>query len=521
MQRQGGACEKLSLPALLCVGGSIVFLVLIGMTNLFHYTGGLDADTASEALFASVIWDSKAILPDTWYASTETRIISMPHVAALFYGMTHDMKLAAGCACMVLTVFLVVSFLYFGKAFGFTAMENLLFTFLCLALPAEREILEMYYLFASCYAVHVIVLFFTAGVYARTVRGEKKWGCLAAGMLGAFLLGLQGARGVLVIYAPLLGVELLRMLFGRYRKEKIGKADILACVWVVLLPVVSFLGMASPIAVRQEGSRNIRNGFRKLFSEVLPNVKSAVGLGSGRAVNAVCMAVLLLLTAFTCLLILIRMCRRQEITLQQWAFLLLFASLAVSLCMLSFTTIPTTPRYFFQYVFVMAGAVVLLFRKVRETANYKTMAEWGVCVLAVVLAVERFFCVYAPILKREEPVQDDIYRIARYLEDRELHTVYTTFENANVITVLTNGKIRGAAVDSVSDMAICRWLTSTEWYVPNVPFEEETAYVIPESMMEEFEEFLAAHGDDMKYETQTGDYLVYSSDYNFSRMDIY
>lgn len=521
MQRQVGACEKPSISALLCIGGSIIFLFLIGITNLFHYTSGLDADTASEALFGAVIWDCKAILPDTWYASTETRIISMPHVTALFYGMTHDMKLAAGCACMALTVLLIASFLYFGKAFGFSMAENLLFTFLCLALPAEREILEMYYLFASCYAVHVVILFFTAGVYARTVRGEKKLGCLAAGMLCAFLLGLQGARGVLVIYAPLLGVELLRMLFGRYRKEKIREADILACVWTVLLTAVNLLGMVFPIAVRQEGSRNIRNGIRKLFAEVIPNVKSAVGLGSGRMVNAVCMIVLLLLIALMCLYILIRMCKKQEITMHQWAFLLLFASLAVSLCMLSFTTIPATQRYFFQYVFVMAGAVVLLFREVKESAKYKRMADWGVCVLIVVLAAERFCCVYSPILMMEEPVQDDIYQTARYLEDRDLRTVYTTFNNANVITVLTNGKIRGAAVDSVSNMSICRWLTSTEWYVPNVPFEEETAYVIPESEMEEFGEFLAVHGDDMKYETQIGDYLVYSSDYNFSRMDIY
>ena len=68
-------------------------------------------------------------------------------------------------------------------------------------------------------------------------------------------------------------------------------------------------------------------------------------------------------------------------------------------------------------------------------------------------------------------------------------------------------------------MDICKWMSSTDWYVPNVPYEERTAYVIPESQMEAFQAFLAVHGEDMKLEAQIGRFLIYSSDYNFSCLE--
>lgn len=189
--------------------------------------------------------------------------------------------------------------------------------------------------------------------------------------------------------------------------------------------------------------------------------------------------------------------------------------------MLSFTTVDTTERYYFQYVFVLTCAVVLLFRNLKKCTKIKTGMYVCVCLLIAVIATERFSHRYLPVLKAEEPMQNDLYQVVMYLEEKELHTVYSTFHSANKITVLSNGQVRAAAVDSVSDMGICRWMTSTDWYVPNVPFEAKTAYVIPESAMGDFEKFLALHGEDTQFEAQIGSYSIYSSDYNFSRMDIY
>lgn len=95
--------------------GIVGFLILIGSVNLFHFTYGLDADIASDTLLGSVIWDSKEIFPSTWYAAMETRIICTPNVAALYYGLTHDMMLSTGLACTTMTILILCSFFILGN----------------------------------------------------------------------------------------------------------------------------------------------------------------------------------------------------------------------------------------------------------------------------------------------------------------------------------------------------------------------------------------------------------------------
>ena len=66
--------------------GILIFILLIVYTNLCHYNYKMNADIGSEAVLGELIWESKQLLPDTWYPSTEARVISTPNVAALFYG---------------------------------------------------------------------------------------------------------------------------------------------------------------------------------------------------------------------------------------------------------------------------------------------------------------------------------------------------------------------------------------------------------------------------------------------------
>lgn len=514
--------KKKRILTIMLIAGIAVFLTLIGITNIFHFTYNLNADISSDALLGWLIWDSKEIIPSKWYVAAETRIICTPNITALYNGLTHsNMVLSAGLSCTTMTVLILLAIYYFGKAIHFGIRENLLFLFLCLVIPSTFHILEMFYLFASYYAIHVIIFFITLGIYSKALGGELKRSGLAVCVLLAFLLGIQGARGVLVIYGPMFGMEFIRLLYRIYCKEEKKQSDYLISLWVFILLVVSFLGMAFPISVGQDFSRNIRNGFTKLFASVIPDMGAAMGFGSAHAADKICMAILLFITVWLLLDIFYRMCKRRKIETAEWGFLVICSSLAVTAFMLAFTTVDTTERYYFQYVFVMAYAVVLLFRKLKQPTRFQTGVRLCVCLIIAVMVIERFFYIYLPVLKTEEPIESDAYHVVQYLEERKLQTAYSTFENANEMTVLANGKVIVAAVDSVSNMGICRWMTSTDWYVPNVPFEAKTAYVIPESDMEAFAEFLALHGDDMQFETQIGRFSIYSSDYNFSRMDIY
>ena len=74
--------------------GILLFLVLIFLTNLFHFNYRMNADIAAEVLLAKSIWTSLELIPSTWLHSSETRVIGMPNFAALFYGLTGNMVLS-------------------------------------------------------------------------------------------------------------------------------------------------------------------------------------------------------------------------------------------------------------------------------------------------------------------------------------------------------------------------------------------------------------------------------------------
>lgn len=499
--------------------GILIFLALICVTNILHFNYKLNADLASDAILGRLIWESKEIIPSTWYIAEETRLICTPNLTALFYGLTHRMTLSAGLSCSAMSILILLGALYFGRSMGFNVRECLLFGFLCFMIPMDFVILELFYLFASYYAIHIVILFFTLGIYIRAIKeGRLKWAPVSMTMFLALILGIQGARGVLVLYGPLFGMEVIRHLYQWYCRKEKKKNDLFVGLWVVILLAVSFLGMLSPISVGQELSRNIRKGFHKLLTVVCPDMGRAIGFESRFLLERVSAAMLLFVALFLLAELLYRMYRKEEIQPVEWGYLVICSSLAVSVLMVAFTTVASSERYYFQSVFVMAYSVVLLFRKSNLFVKFKWGIKIATCMAVILLTATHLVDIYLPILRSEEPPVNEFYEVVQYLEENGFRMAYSTFDKANTMTVISDGEIRVAAVDSVSEMDVCKWMTSTDWYVPNVPFESETAYIIPESKMGDFEEFLQSHEEDMRFEKQIGEIFIYSSDYNFSRL---
>ena len=52
---------------ILVEAGIVLFLGLIFLTNLLHFNYMMNADLASDAVLARLIWTSKEIIPSTWY----------------------------------------------------------------------------------------------------------------------------------------------------------------------------------------------------------------------------------------------------------------------------------------------------------------------------------------------------------------------------------------------------------------------------------------------------------------------
>ena len=149
----------------------------------------------------------------------------------------------------------------------------------------------------------------------------------------------------------------------------------------------------------------------------------------------------------------------------------------------------------------------------------KVWDVWLGRIVALILVMTAMLGLYLPILRSAEPPEDEYSEVATFLVDNGYQTAYATFENANTLTSVSDGKVRVAAVASVKDMSACKWLSSSFWYMPEVLDKGRIAYVITESEMEDFGELLGQYEGEMQLEMQIGKFCIFSSAYNFSRVD--
>lgn len=493
--------------------GALFFMILICRVNLFHFNYRMNSDTASDVILGELIWKSGQVIPDTWYRASETRIICTPDLAALFLGIVQDMTLAAGLACCTMTVLIFLSIIYFCKAVGMKKSQAAFMGFLCMAFPYGLIMAELLYVFAGYYAVHVVIFFVTLAVYGDVMRCKRvKWAGFSVCVLLAFILGLQGVRGILVIYGPLSGVEAIRNLYKLYGKQKRERHDFSLSLWAAALLAASFIGTCFPFSAGQGLSRNIRKGMQKLFTVVIPDMGRAVGFEDAGWTGRLCMGILLLLSLYVLIRILWKMRKKEWIEPVEWAYLVVFISPVVSALLVAFTTVESSRRYYFLLPFFMAFSLVLLWKE--KLTGLKN----GALICAVVLALVNIGNEYLPMIRSTEPPDSDKYRVVEFLRENDYPLAYASFDAANAMTVLSNGEVRVYPVATLEKMDICKWMSSTDWYCPNMPYEQKTAYVVSTAQEEEFGRLLEGKDALVQEVGQVGWYKIYASDCNFSNL---
>lgn len=567
----------------------VIYLVFIFCVNTQHFNYKMNSDIGAEAVLGRLIWDSGEIIPDSWISSTETRIIATPQVAALFYGMTGDMNLSLGLACCVMTVGIMLAIWTFMRTTGSRRSSCLGMCLLSLSLAGNMTILELLYLFASYYGIHVIAFFLTMNCYPMllqysennshkrsnyenpndvtdgTVRTKIKPACkLIVSLVLAFLLGMQGTRGILITYGPLFGIEVIRQAYCLLKRkntvisdlsdpeqkssekcsEKYSwKAGIQPFLWASVLLIASYLGTKMPFATGQEISRNIRNGFSKLFQTVLPDTWKAIGFTEGHLFQNICLGILVLCVLWQVLRLLIKMVRRQNLHNMEWCFLVTAASPVVAAVMVAFTTVESSERYYFMWIFAMAFAVILGWEQTgRELKNFNVNEDqksgiagneinhvnkndphrlhrnvkwyltciWNVIpfMVSVIVVIGNLNHVYVPILKAQEPTPSDALEVVRYLEEHGYEEAYSTFESANMMTALSDGRVNVYALNSFDSMDMCQWLTSRDWYPEDgVADQSGTVYVVPDARSEELDR-LTEKGMDYEILNEVGTYWI-------------
>lgn len=253
------------IPSCLSLILLIAVLGLFSYANIAHYTAHMDADIAGEAVLAKEIAVNHMRTPDTWYASTEKRIIAPANLGAVFYALTRDMNLSMGLACTVCLWGLVILMWLFYRRLGMRGAALWAAAALPLVLRVDTSnVLGMYALYAGYYVPLLIGMFAALLWYHRRLTGRRTHALSVLLVILAALLGMQGMRGVLMVFLPLLVTEVLRMCFWRT-----GVTEGLSLLsHLLLMTILSFVMARMFSGGMTETSRNLRHAPEKFFHEV-------------------------------------------------------------------------------------------------------------------------------------------------------------------------------------------------------------------------------------------------------------
>lgn len=514
---------------LLVIYAAMIFVFMAA--NMEHYTAFMHSDIASEALLSTVIYEQGAFLPETWVVASAIHLITAPNLAALIYPLTgFNLQISMGIACCIMMIILQAVVFAYMRQIGFSNIEALAVLLIVLSLTKAQDHTQvMILLYAMDYVSHIITCFIMLMLYNHNMK-KGKLGIfavlLATGI--AVINGFQGMHASLFLYWPLVGVEIVRQIISLIKKHKLTRWDI--SVWVCAEAVLTLLVNFFSAVYDPAPTRNIRHAFEKFMAEVVPALHDTVI--SGRLI--VITVAILVMAAVGYAIAIGRLVKDDGLGGEQagdaasseddakaedskvikpiflWSTLCFPASAVIVFILTTFTTSLVASRYFIMLVYAVATGAMMLVRY---------FPSWVKAICGVVLAVYAVVAVssfYKGLIVEDYSENSDFYKVYAWMRDNGYDYGYSTFDNANSITVMGNNTVKVRCVNNMYDMEGSRWLTDVSWYPPMKDPSGETCYVVSDANMEDFKGFLKRFNPTIVREEDLGYFDVYVLDHDYT-----
>ncbi len=498
--------RKLS-NSLIFISVCVLLVVYIGIffyLNMFKYTEHVDSDIAVDAMLAREIWVEKTLTPDNWIASTERLVVGVPALSALFYGASGSMVFSMGISCFIVGIMLLA-------AIGFTLkkcrVSNLGIATALLALCAlpinglrnDGQMVPfvtlLWFLFADYYALHSICLFLCIAFYLylretniKTNKTTRKvfdiisW-LVLAGLCGGLALG--GMRCLQVVVLPLVIWEILLLFFeSKHMGEKLPRKRFLATGFILSLLLVGGLAKLYPTNVDYPMYlQNAGNMMTRLTKDVPAAILECLGIAgncpltSFSALMQMGILAVVILTVYGLIFLL-----RHKTTTGSYSVPIIHKQLLQALCTsLLFTvfvevitTAETAHNYFFMVWFVVIAVLALLITHFEKAApHFARLIALCVCIFALC----NVFYTYKDCITTEDNLAE-YEEVIAYMDSENITHGYAEFWDASRICIMTDGRITMGQSYHMEDLRMYWWTTSTKWYVPNLPEDMPTAYVV-------------------------------------------
>ncbi len=465
MQHKAIRALKAALPVLIflsCLALSVGYFAAYGQHNL-------DSDMSSELVLAQLLnEEGKVALTDSWYYSTELRIVSPVPVYQLALNLFGSWHAARTFSIAVLMCGMALSLIYLARGLGVSMTASLL---CASAIVLPVTIYNAFTLvYGGFYTVCVMLTFVEIGLVLR--MDKKRWiEPLLLVVLGVYG-GLNGVRMPMVCVAPLLAACVLAMLPDMRRcgslKEIVKLPMFRFLLGGLLLTVATLVGylintnvLAAAYDFKQYDETVLCPLRERSFVDQLIALTSFFGyrddvqLMSMDGIVSV-LAILLPLFGVAAMAALLRMkLSSRERIVALYAPIALFMGMLINVLVLlpgGTTTMPYSVSYY------MPAALLLVFVLfwVLERFECKLRALRVLPMLAVVAAFVAGNAVYRE--RDMNTYNTELENIANYLMEEDCVQGYATFWNANVLTEITDGEIDVYGVENWDYGDYSEWL---------------------------------------------------------------
>ncbi len=440
------------LPLLIflaCLALSVGVYAVYGQHNL-------DSDISSEFVLAQLLnEEGRFFLTDSWYYSTELRIVSPVPVYQIMLNLFDSWHMARTASIAVLLLGVGLSLWYMASALGVSSTAALLCAG-ALVLPiTEYNAFTLVY--GGFYTVCVMLTFIEIGLVLRMDR-RRVYEPIRLILLGVYG-GLNGVRMLMICIAPLALACMIRLFMEARSCERLRDIAKLPSFPLflggMLAAAATFVGykintdvLALAYDFQQYGETELRALSTDTFTDQIICLMSYFGyrnhvplLSLEGVVSALAFALPVLGVVAMILLLRMKLSAREQL-LAVFAPLALLMGMVINVLTLDHSVpLPYTVSYY------MPAAMLLVFSLfwLLDRFSCKIRALRIVPMLALVGVFLAGNAVYRD--KDMHTYETELENIAQYLLEEDCVQGYATFWNANVLTEITDGEIEVFSVE--------------------------------------------------------------------------
>lgn len=475
----------------------------------------VDADMSSELVLSKLLSQEHGVLSNSWYYSTELRVLNTQLVFAPLFHLFSDWQTVRAVGTAILLALMVLCSIFFARGLGLTYSSSF-FAAGVLLLPISTSYTYSV-LQGSFYVPHICISFLLFGIILRYVDSCKKIVWAMLGGILAFVAGLGGVRQIFVFTFPVFLTAMFLFYVAYKRNENMTTPKDFFYISSIML-IASGVGCM----VNRYGLQNIyafcNYGEDTYGRDVLFSTFSAEGFAFfvdsvmellGYNTGPLFSGFLLYNTMFCVILIALFVTVKKLLSEKDTPFapkataLFFLVALTLLAAIYCFTDLDRVARY---CVPVIVFAVPLICAGF-EQLNERPFIRYAV--LAVFISLIALCSVNTYRVLARTDANAEIRSVVNYLCESGYNEGYSSFWSGNLITELSDGEIEMHVVSS--DM-----ITSTDslQYVYHWLQEKSHDVEVPQGrfflLMKNFESEACKLPFEPKLTTPT--YVLYSFD---------